>query len=94
MIIEIENGKIKKIEVVGENRSPKKGEILVPSDWGTEDFLRFINGNKNNNTKFFIGEDPDDVFSLFDVNSEFYYEVYSNSINPSFPNNEFSLFEV
>lgn len=94
MIVEIDNGKIKNIDITGSFRSLKKGEIFVPNGWGTDDILSFFSNNADQNKQFFIKKNPDDQFSLFDVDADFDISNYMNVINPSFPNNEFSLIEI
>ena len=93
MIVEIVDNKIKSIEF-GEFRNPRRNELFVPDDWGTEQIMGILFGDGYDENKFSIKENSEDSFNLFEVGSDINIGKNENIIDMNFPDDVFNLLEI
>ena len=94
MIVEIADNKIKSIEF-GEFRNPRRNELFVPDDWGTEQIMGILFGDGYDENKFSIKENSEDSFNLFEVGTDINnIEKNENIIDANFPDDFFNLLEI
>lgn len=79
MIVKIENGNIKSVEISNRLISCNN-EVFVPDDWGTEDIFSIVKEPKkeilNQITLFDISLSDDTYFSKYSINNTFKYDEF------------------